>query len=94
MRKAGFTLGKIKVTRYLAHLNTKLEADCIAVEHEIPTSKTRGGKKNLLTDDNMNYEQLGNTYDNWMDRGNNGSTVVAQKKVPKKGKQKKMFFTK
>lgn len=62
------------------------------MKHEIPTSKTRSGKKNQLPEENIKFQELGDTYDNWMNLGNDGKQNDAQKKVTKKGKKTKMFF--
>lgn len=50
-------------------LDKKLNADIIAFEHNIPNEKTKQNKKNL---DSIEFQELGSTFENWKNRGNNG----------------------
>ena len=70
MRKTGHPLGKIKVSRYLQYMENRNAADYISFKHEIPSQNIRNRKK--IKDDDVEFHQLGETYENWMNKGNDG----------------------
>lgn len=51
-------------------MEKKLEADYLSFKHEIPSHNTRVNKK--PKEDEVEFHQLGDTYDNWMNHGNDG----------------------
>lgn len=98
-------VGKIKVSRYLNFIEKKLDAQHIAATHQIPTRRTRNQKKVQSQEDQITFDELSNTFDNWKARGNDGLSPIKEnqkatkqrldnsqkgKKVPKP----KMFFNK
>lgn len=70
MRKIGHPLGKIKISRYLQYMENKNEADYLSFKHDIPSHNTRIRKK--VKDEEVKFNQLGETYENWMNLGNDG----------------------
>lgn len=75
-------------------MEKKLEADTIASNFEIPATRTRKAriKKN---DSHLEFEDLSESFDNWKNRGNNGTKLSAQKNDNNKKKSKsKLFFNK
>lgn len=98
-------VGKIKVSRYLNFIEKKLDAQFIAVKHQIPTRRTRNPKKMQIQEEQITFDELSNTFDNWKARGNDGSSSIKEnKKATKQGldnsqkckkvPKSKMFFNK
>lgn len=79
-------------------MEKKIEAECIATTFEIPMTRTRKIKKN--DDQEIKFDELAETYDNWKGLGNNNINEIKSQKskdqVKKKSNQKKnsLFFEK
>lgn len=97
LKKAGFVLGKVKISRYLNSMNEKLEAEFIASKYEIPATRTKKDRKKNK-DDEQTFEDLGKSIDNWKNRGNDGSINKFEKvknsntKSFQNRSNKKIFF--
>lgn len=84
-------------------MNKKLEAEYTAVKHQIPATRTRKQKKNQTQEEEVKFDELSNTYENWKSKGNDGTSTkkatksaneenIAQK--VKKPSKSKLFFNK